>query len=230
MERAELRHTSEALLVEINESIRRYREKVSDAGHHHFLQSHSGRLTPGAAVDPSDGETQFAWGVLELGVLDPAVVRIYGIDVRNGQRIDELTGIEWKQRNYYQDRFASSDFPQAFFVYDAATVGLVPPPNAAYAYTLWYLPDIRDLVGESDVFDPGLVGGEKWVVWDVCHKLASRDNYPPMIIAADAGRAKVETDIISRAGKISMVGTMRRLDTKGRNAQKGWRSRWPWGG
>jgi hypothetical protein len=228
MERADLRHTGASIRREINQSIRRYRDIVSDAGHSYFLQSHSGRLTPGPAVDPSDGETAVAWGKLELGVLDPPVVRIYGVDVRHGSYVTELTGAEWKQRNYYQERYGQTGEPAAFFVYDATTLGILPAPSADYAYTVWYLPDIRELEQDGDVFEPGLVGGDRWVVLDVSYKLALRDNYPGVAANIERERMVVQSELMSRAGKISMVGTLRRLDTRGRNRLKSWRSRWGW--
>jgi hypothetical protein len=229
MERAELRHSSTDLRKRINQSYRRYRELVCDHGHSYFLQSHSGRLTIGPAIDQSDNTTELAWGKLDVGVLDPAVVRVYGLDIHTSGGSYELTGAEWKQRNYYQERFARSDYPQAFFVYDGNTLGLLPPPSSALPYTLWYLPAIRELTADDSVFDMGIEGGDQWVVWDVCHKIASRDNYPPMLIAAERERANVTVELISRAGKIAMVGTLRRLDTRGRNRIKSWRMRWPWG-
>jgi len=226
MERADLRHTPESIRRELNQSIRRYRELISDAGHSYFLQSHSGRLTPNPAVDASDGTTELAWGRLELGVLDPPIVRIYGVDVRHGSKVTELTGAEWKQRNYYQDRWGNSGIPSAFFVYDGSTLGILPAPNADYAYTVWYLPDVREIEDDGDTFDPGIVGGERWVVLDVCYKLAVRDNYPGVAANIERERMVAQSELMSRAGKISMVGTLRRLDTRGRNRLKNWYSRW----
>jgi hypothetical protein len=228
MERAELRHTPASIQREINQSIRRYRELVCDAGHSYFLNSHSGRLSPAPAVDTSDSATELSWGKLDLGVLDPPVVRVYGVDVRQGSYVTELTGAEWKQRNYYQERYGNTGAPMAFFVYDSTTLGILPAPNSALAYTVWYLPDVRELEQAGDVFDPGIVGGERWVVLDVSYKLALRDNYPGVAANIERERMVVQSELMARAGKISMVGTLRRLDTRGRNRLKSWRSRWGW--
>lgn len=219
---ADLRHESADLRVELNDSIRRYREWISDRGASFYLREWTGTLPIGPGHPDTDPTVNLAFGLLDISSVDPAVVQVYGIDVYENDEMNELVKVEFQQRNFYSDDLRSLlDYrtgPSAFFIYDSTKVAILPPVRAALKFVLWYLPDIRDLTEDEDVFDPALNGGEKWVVWDVCEKIASRDNYQPMLAAAVNGKATVATELVRRA-PARVKGGMSRIDTKARQSR-----------
>lgn len=216
---ADLRLEPDDLRAEMNESIRRYREWISDRGSSYFLREWTGTFPIGPGHPDTDPTMNLAFGVMDISSIDPPVVQVYGIDVYEDGDMNELTKVEFQQRNFYQNDLRSLlDYrsgPLAFFVYDSTKVAILPPAYAALRFVLWYLPDIRELTEDDDVFDPGLNGGEKWVVWDCCEKIASRDNYQPMLAAAVNGKASVSAEL-SRRAPSRVKGGMQRLDTKAR--------------
>lgn len=219
-ERALLRHTSADLRRAMNQSIQRYRERISDNGHPYFLVSSSGQLTPGSASDPGGTGTKFAWGTLDISALLPAVVRIYGLDVTVDGIISELDAAEFGDRNKYQVRMPQSQAPVAFFGYDENTIGILPACDRPIPYTLWYLPVLPDLLNDDDEFNPGLPGGEEWVVWDVMHKILNRDNYPALIASCRSERDNLMIDLLARASSHQRVGPPKRKDSRGRTRDK----------
>ena len=227
IEEAELRHTSEKVRHAINQSIQRFREKISDNGSPYFLTSHSGQIPAGAAKDINGQE--FAWGALDITGIQPGVVRIYGLDLSLNSINFELKAVTFKERNNYQTRYTLQQVPIAFFNYNENMLGIVPVPDKGYTYTLWYLPELPILMDDGDTFNPGVPGAEEWVVWDVLIKLLTRDNYPRLLNVAQATRDDLWRDIIHRANKHQRSGPATRLDTRGqsrRNRRRAWFSFW----
>jgi len=219
---AELRHDPADLRLEIVESIRRYREWISDRGSSYFLRAWAGTLPVGYGHPDGDPTINLGFGVMDISSVDPPVVQVYGMDVYEGQSMNELQKVEFEMRNFYQNDLRSLlDYrtgPLAFFLYDSTKLGILPAVQASLKFVLWYLPDIRDLTEDDDVFDPAINGGEKWVVWDVCEKIASRDNYQPMLAAANLGKASIAQEL-SRRAPSKVKGGMKRLDTKARQSR-----------
>jgi hypothetical protein len=228
--RAELRHTSADLRHVMNQSVQRYREMISENGDPYFLKSHSGVLPVGRATDPSGTDTSASWGCLDISAIYPDVVRIYGLDIDLGRYTHELYAVHFNERNAYQDHNRNHHLgaPVAFFGYDETKIGILPPANAPYRYTLWYLPLLPDLVADGDEFNPGIPGGEQWVIWDVMCKILIRDNYPALLQAATMEREKTWMDILRRVSAHTRVGTARRLDTRGMRSRSRLRVRAPW--
>lgn len=223
MQRATKRHTSEEIRREITDSVRRFRELISDHGHPYFLRDFTGLTPVGVGLAKSDPSVNLPFGVVRIEGVDPPCLRIYGFDVACGDKYEELTRVEFSQRNLYQEVCGQ---PLAFFVYDETSVAILPAPDRAYRYVLWYLPDIRPLINDNDEFHQGLVGGEEWVTWDVCQKLAARDNYPPMFAAAVNSKKEIEAEIVHKAGKLVTAGGIQRRDTYHRDKAKASRRRW----
>ena len=78
-----VRHTSADLNRAINQSIQRFREKVSNRGIRHFLTHSAGTLSAGAT-------SPFPFTVLDLAALSPSVVRVFGIDITYQGRVIPL--------------------------------------------------------------------------------------------------------------------------------------------
>lgn len=231
-ERALLRHTSSSLRRVMNQSISRYREMVSENGDPYYLTHHTGRLTPGVAA--SEGMTEdmeFSWGKVDLRPIQPTPVRIYGFDVHVGEaRPMELDAIGFNQRNDFSDEWQTTGRPLAFFGYNEHTLGVVPAPDSPYKYTLWYLPELPDLMSDEDEFNPCVPGGEQWVVWDVMHKIYLRDDYPSLVGPVLAERDRVWLDILNRISTHTRVGSSHRLDTRGKRSRNAARFYWFFGG
>jgi hypothetical protein len=219
-EEAELRHSSADLRRVINQSIQRFRERISDNGHPYYLTSFSSQLTPGNATDVNG--QKLAWGVVDLQSVNPEVVRIYGFDITVNAVNEELDAVEFRERNHYQFGNNENTIPVAFFGYNETKIGVLPPPDKGYPFTLWYLPKLEELLEDNDEFNPGLPGAEEWIVWDVMVKLLSRDNYPRLIAFAQAERDMLMVDILARASKHQRTGPPKRIDSRGRTRNKRW--------
>jgi hypothetical protein len=219
-ERAVLRHSSADIRRVTNNSIQRFREIISDNGHPYFLKSFSGTLDVGAGRD-TNGQV-LAWGILDTSVVSPEVVRVYGLDVQVNSVTAELDSVEFRQRNFYQYGNYQTSIPVAFFGYDEKKIGILPPPDRAYNYTLWYLPVLPQLLADEDEFNPGIPGAEEWVIWDVMHKILNRDNYPRLLASVKLERDELMTDIQMRASSHQRTGPPKRIDTRGRTREKNW--------
>jgi hypothetical protein len=224
-ERAVLRHTQAAVRREINQSIQRYRELVSDEGHTYYLKYWEGTI-PSGATETELG-TKLGWGLLEIDAVDPPVTRIFGVDILYDGTIWELDPVEFRERNLYQFGARESwAIPTAFFVYDENKIGLLPAPQREYKYQLWYLPEADELADDADEFNPGVPGGDQWVVLDVMQKLAMRDNNKQLAIATQREKIQVQSEILKRMTQRQRAGAPKRLDTRNRSRTKGWP--WPW--
>lgn len=213
-ERELLRHTSESVRAEINRSIQRYREKVSQSGDPYYLTSHSDSIQGGETESPTDSTVRYPWSTFDTKPLDPPVARIYSLETDIGGVRAELMHVGFNQRNEFQqdDDYAWNGNPIAFFVYDETKIGFLPAAAGEMKFTIWYLPVLPDLVGDADEFNPGIVGGEQWIVWDVMHKLYMRDNYTPLIAPTMAQRDMVWDDIRQHLNNHTR-SAMHRLDT-----------------
>lgn len=212
-ERAQLRHTSAKLRRAIGQSIDSYREMVSDQGWPYFLRVKTGTLPVGATTDPDDETILLNWGKLDTSEFNPPVVRIYGLDLHYSDSQEELSSVSFSERNAYQ---RSPGVPQAYFVYDQTNVGILPPASSAYRYTLSYLPLASKMLNDDDEFNPGVPGGEQWVIWDVMQKLLYRDNYPDLAAAAANERERHRDQIVKQVGKLIRAFPKHKLNTRAR--------------
>jgi hypothetical protein len=212
--RAELRHTPADLRRVISQSITQYREIVTDNGHPYYLAVRNGTITPGRALDQSESGVDFPWGEIDMSGWHPEVVRVYGVDVNDGQEVYSLDQVSFKQRNDFQD-YSSGDPPRAFFGFGEYKLGILPVPSGAYQYSVWYLPVANDLVNDNDLFNPGVPNGEQWVVWDCLHRIFVRDNYPSLVQMATMERQKVEMLLVYKMSTHAKANANRRLDTRG---------------
>ncbi|HLV68330.1 MAG TPA: hypothetical protein VKY73_21080 [Polyangiaceae bacterium] len=208
------RHSDARIDSALNQSIQRFREKVSAAGITHYLVSTTGTLTAGATAP-------HPFSVLDLSAVSPAVVRVYGLDVTiDGSRIRDLFCVPFTDRARYQDwRGPSAERPIAYAHFSTAKLAILPPPDGAYPYVCWYLPVLPDLLDDGDEFD-GVAGWEEWIVWDVVLKLCNRDQYPQAHGMAMNERELVWRDVQHASASVNRTLVVQRKDTWGEHDRR----------
>lgn len=202
------RHGNTDLNRAINQSIQRFREKVSNHGFRHYLVHATGSLTPGATSPHSFGQ-------LDLSALSPSVVRVYRMTIMVNGRPKRLESVDLDNADDFFGDVATG-VPEAFATF-RDKVAVMPAPNAAYVYVIWYLPVLADLSLDADVFD-GVAGWEAWVQWDVLTKLIQRDTSPALYQMAATERDLVWADIEKGANPVGGQKPVRRIDVRGLRA------------
>jgi hypothetical protein len=216
-----LRHSTADLNTEINQSIQRFREMVSDNGLPYYL-------TTETVTMPVGPTSPYAFGVLSLSAVTPSVLRVYGLDITVSGEVMSLDAVDFRERNSFQSRELSGNgTPIAFTMWDDSNVAILPASDSAYSGTLWYLPVAADLSADADTFD-GKAGWETWIVWDVVHKLCVRDSYVQMIPVVLAERDRVQGEVLRRSRSLQRVGPMTKRDTRGEKRAKAILSRRAW--
>src|SRR5678815_1429047 len=186
------RYTTAMLNRFINQSIQRFRERVSNEGIQHYLVSSSGSIGPGASAG-------LPFVTLDMSGFSPAVVRSYGVDVIYQNTTYTLTHRPFTERAIFGGPEVLG-MPQSWAHYQTDLVAVMPAPDQAYPYTVWYLPLLADLVDDADTFD-GVAGWEDFIVWDVACRVINRDQYANAYGIAVAERDRVWADILRSATK-----------------------------
>jgi hypothetical protein len=101
----------------------------------------------------------------------------------------DLDKVPFESRNEYLQQVGQ---PAAWIQY-GDTIGILPPPESAYAITVWYLGVFVDLVAGTDTFD-GMVGWEEWVRWNTLITLLTRDQYAALIDNAVARTEQLKAE------------------------------------
>lgn len=187
IEGATLRHPNAKLTREINQSIARFREWVTEEGFAVYLTPYTVELTVGAT-------SPYVWREVDLSVVNPPLSHVQAVEcIVQGEQFD-LNKIPFESRNEYAQQVG---VPAAWIQY-GEIIGIVPPPQSAYVITVWYLPVYADLVDGSDTFD-GMAGWEEWVRWNSLIPLLTRDKYAQLIDHAkercEALRAEMKTKL-----------------------------------
>lgn len=194
---ATARHAPTLVNRLINQSLQRFRERLSEEGAQHFLASTTGNLGVGA-TSPYPGY------VLDLTAVSPSVVRIHGIDVTVSGEVRTLQHVPFTERNSYGGG-VSSGIPVAWTPFNTAKALILPPAGSAYAYCVWYLPVLADLATDAATWD-GVAGWEDFVKWDVACQLIVRDQYPTAYSMAVNYKKEVWEDILRAATKVTLAG------------------------
>lgn len=192
------RYTPTLLNRIINQSIQRFRERISNEGMTHFLVPASGTLPP----NPT---STYAFQTLDLSALSPSVVRTYGVDIAIGGVVRSLAHRPFTERNEYTLGPTMTGTPIAWAHFQTRSIAIMPAPDASYPYTVWYLPVLADLVNDSDTFD-GVAGWEVWVLWDCVCQLIARDQYVAAYQQAVSERDLAWQDIVRSSTKVSAAG------------------------
>lgn len=194
---ATTRYSPTLLARHVNQSIQRFREKVSTEGSTRYLSAVSGTL----GVGPT---SPYPFHVLDLGAVATGIVRTYGLDITIDGETRSLLHVPFTARDQYGGGRVRG-VPCAWAHYQDTKVAILPPPSTAYAYTAWFLPVLPDLVNDSDTWD-GVSGHEDFVTWDVLCRLIVRDQYPEAFQMAVSYRSDVWADIMRSATKVSSAG------------------------
>ena len=217
IEGATLRHTDARITREINQSIQRFREWVTEEGFGLFLTPYTVNLTVGAT-------SPYVWREVDLSALNPTVAHVQAVECIVNSQAYDLDKIPFESRNEYHQ---NNSEPAAWIQY-GDSIGILPPPQSDYAITVWYLPVFTDLVAGSDTFD-GMVGWEEWLRWNVLIALLTRDQYAGLIDnakeRAESLRQEFKTKL--RADRPSIT---RRRQVRGGREWPGARSRISFGG
>lgn len=194
------RHGATLLNRLINQSVQRFRERLSGEGARHFLTVATGTMLAGAT-------SGFPFHSLDAGARASGIVRVYGVDVK-------VQGGDWKRLEHtsFEDRTAygggnpaSVGEPIAWAEYQTTKLAILPPPDRAYDYVIWYLPVANDLQSDSATFD-GVAGWEDYVKWDVTCELSVRDQLGPAFQMAVTYKAEVWNDILRNATRVTGAG------------------------
>jgi len=208
---ATLRHDDASLTRAINQSIQRYREWLSEQGSPLYLVPHAGTLTVGPTAP-------YAYGTIDMSGWSPTPLHVYSMEVTVSGRVCDVPSIPFEHRNHYQGRYGEpwagqqNGVPAGFFRYQS-TLGVVPPAGSSYAYTVWYMPQLADLVNPNDAFD-GVAGWEEWLVWDVMVKIIVRDVTPEQFGMATSERDRIQAEILQRLRQ-DRPSVSRRQDVRG---------------
>jgi len=192
------RYTTATLNRFINQSIQRFREKLSTEGATHFLTNTAGTLTAGAT-------SPFPFGVLDLSAVTPSVVRSFGIDVKLSSGIViALSHSPFQSRTDFGGPIVTGE-PIAWAHFNTRKLAIMPAPSQAYPYNVWYLPVLADLTADGDTWD-GVAGWEDFIAWDVVCRLIIRDQYVTAYQIATGYRQELWADILRNATRVSSAG------------------------
>jgi hypothetical protein len=194
---ASSRYTPTQLNRLINQSLQRFREKISNEGATRYLTSATGSLAVGAT-------SPYPFYVLDLSAASPSIVRTYGLDITVNNVTRTLKHVSFKKRGEYGGPNYTG-IPEAWAHYVGNKLAIFPPSSGTYVYVCWYLPVLADLSADGDTFD-GVAGWEDFIVWDCVCRLIIKDQYPQAYQMATAERAQVWADIIRQATRVSDEG------------------------
>lgn len=202
----------------INESIQDFRLELSNEDVEAFLTTTTGTLTVGVVSGAAHGSVP----------LPDSAYAVYGLDITVGGRVWAVPPMGFGERNDHQSGETKTGVPAGFHITNigaesetsvgAGTIILSPAPDSAYPYRLWYLPVWVDLDEDDDVFNT-VGGGDRWVVWDVCVKVAHRINDAKNQLAIAAGeRDRAMRRIVTTIKRMNRAGPVRRRDSRGERA------------
>ena len=192
----DVRHTPARKMRLVNQAIQRFRELLTVHGVRLYLTPSSGTLTAGV-------ESPYAFRTLSLSGIS-LLVRPYGLDITVSSVVRSLYSVPFQARNDYGGG-NSTGIPEAWSQYNRNSLAILPAPDAAYPYTLWYIPRLEDMDALSDTFD-GVAGWEDYIVWDIVCRLLARDQTAQAYQIASSERAQVWADIMKTAPRANRGG------------------------
>jgi hypothetical protein len=194
------RHGATLLNRLANQSIQRFREKLSNEGARHFLTVATGTMVSGAT-------SGFPFYSLNAGSLASGIVRIFGVDVKtqdgSWKRLEHTTFED--RASYGGGHPASVGEPRVWAEYQTTKLAILPPPDRNTDFVVWYLPVLNDLQSDSATFD-GVSGWEDFVTWDVVCRIIVRDQNPEAYSMAVTYKNEIWQDILRNATRVTGAG------------------------
>lgn len=191
------RYTTTMLNRFINQSIQRFRERVSQEGIQHYLVSVSGTINQGAT-------SPYPFATLDMSAFSPNVVRTFGVDITYQNVVRTLQHRPLAERSAYGGPQIVG-MPEAFSHIKTDLLAILPAPDQSYPYTVWYLPVVADLSADVDTFD-GVAGWEEFIVWDVVTRIITRDQYAAAYQLAVTERDRIWADVLRAATRVTAAG------------------------
>jgi hypothetical protein len=194
------RHGPTLLNRLINQSIQRFRERISGEGARHWLTVATGTMQSGAT-------SGFPFHSLDARVIASGIVRVYGVDVKRQdgtwKRLEHTT---FEDRcNYGGGSPQSVGEPCVWAEYQTTTLAILPPPDRQTDFVIWYLPVASDLQSDAATFD-GLAGHEDYIVYDVGCRSITRDQYSAVFPMMSSERDRIWQDIVRSATRVTGAG------------------------
>src|SRR5688572_26314557 len=213
-----VRHTDAQITRLLNQSISWHRRAISLEGIAQCLVQYSTTFTAG-------NTSPYKYAVLNLASgPNPALTRLYGIDVIVGSEAKTLKSVSFSERNDYGGQPGE---PEAWAQITNYTYAILPAPASALTYIAHYLPKLTDLSTGSDTFD-GLEGYEDAVVWDTVVKLIARDQFPAAYALATQERDRAHASVLATAKQTGKGVVHRRRDTWGERRRDARLRHSPW--
>jgi hypothetical protein len=192
---ATTRHVASMYTRAINQSIQRFRRSLTKSGSTHYLTKTTGTFSAGTT-------SPHPFQILDLSSESPSVVRVYGVDITVGSKVRQLTHVPFTHRGQYG---TDTGEPEAWASASQSSIAILPGPDAAYSYCVWYLPVISDLSDDSDAWD-GVEGWEEFIVWDVVSRLIVRDQNANAYATVMSERESRWRDILDSARDVTAAG------------------------
>lgn len=207
-----VRHTTTELTTLINQAIQAHRERVSFSnGIFNYLAPYSSTFTAGKT-------SPYQFRVLDLSSgPSPAVTRVYSVEYTKNGEVYTLDGVSFDERNDYGSQ--PSD-PVAWAPITTYKLAILPAPDAAYAFTVWYLPKLAD-IATTETFD-GVAGWDDEIVFEVCVRVCNRDQYAQQYQMLVAERDRAIAFILANARTPARSVVSRRQDTMGKRMMQGY--------
>jgi hypothetical protein len=193
---ATARHDDTLLTRLINQSIQRFRERLTADGIQHYLVNTTGLLTAGVT-------SPYPFNVLDLSAAAPNIVRTYSMDIDIGGRLKTLAHVQFEERSRWSGSQITGE-PVAWCHIQTTTIAVMPAPTYAYSYAVWYLPKLADLTTGASTFD-GVAGWEDYIVWDVVSRLVVRDQYPQAFQMVEQTKQELWRDILRSSRKVTVA-------------------------
>ncbi len=194
---ASTRYVASLLTRWTNQSIQRFREKLSTEGAQHFLVSTTKTLTAGAT-------SPYPFYALDLSSESPSLIRTYAVDLTVNGITKTLVHVPFADRDKYGGPNTTSE-PVAWANYQTRKVAIMPAPSQSYTAVVWYLPVLPDLALDSDTFD-GVAGWEDYITWDVVGRILVKENNPEQLQLAESQKSTIWQDIVRAATRVSHAG------------------------
>lgn len=195
---ASTRHSDTQLARVANQSINRFRERVTIEGCTYYLTRNEATIASGKS------QTYTAYQEVDISGFSPEPVRTYGVDIVVNGEVLKLHHVPFDDRNDFGGGLALG-VPQAWAHYQANTLAIFPAPDTQYSAVIYYTPVATDLASGSDTFN-GVAGWEDYITWDCVCRLIVRDQFPAAFQMASVQRSEIFADILRTAARPTHAG------------------------